>query len=381
MTRKKKFQRMSIMWVVMFCIMFCTPFLTYPFMQKIVIEERNIESRTKAERPVLRRGNYTDYPQLFTRYFSDNMPYRDLLIRLSSNIIYNIFRESPSDKVIVGKEGWLFFECTLAGYKRINTLEQEKLDTLCQKLEAAQRYFDERGIEFLLTIEPDKVNIYGDDYLPDGIIRKDGLSQTEQILSYLGENADLCIVYPKETLLRAKAEHPEYPLYFHTDTHWNYLGGYYGAKEILQRLNISLPEFEELTLQQVNEPLFSWTGYDLENMMGMTGILHDKDINYEVIGYTDNDLTNWRELRQDRDDYNDTYRIVNPDARDDRKVMLIRDSFGSCLLPYLATQFREVYSPKYEVYSESEIDIEQPDIIIYESVERDITWRMDVLPE
>ena len=31
----------------------------------------------------------------------------------------------------------------------------------------------------------------------------------------------------------AKAEHPDLPLYYKTDTHWNLLGGYYGYKAIM----------------------------------------------------------------------------------------------------------------------------------------------------
>lgn len=376
---KDQLQKTSIMWIIMFCLLFCTPFLTYPFVQYLFTEKQNIENRTKAAHPEWTIENYQNYPTLCADYFNDNMPYRNLLIRLKGSIIYNIFGESVSDEVVAGKDGWLFFECTLPGYKKIDLYTQEELERICEKLKAAQSYFDERGIEFLIIIGPNKASIYGEDYLPEEIVRGDGVSKTEQLLAYLEDHTDLKVVFPQEELLIAKEQYPEYPLYFHLDTHWNYLGGYYGAKGILKELGLILPEFEELTLIPVNEPLFSWWGYDLENMMGMTGMIHE-DINYEIVGYTDNSVTRWSELKQDRAGYEGVYRIVNPDAVDDRKVMLVRDSFGTCILPYLATQFIEVYSPGYGVYNENEIDIEQPDVIIYEWVERDTSWRADVLP-
>lgn len=377
---KALLHKTSAMWILMFCVMFCTPFLTYPFAKRLLGDEQNIENRAKPDRPELNLGNYQEYPALYTDYFDDEMPYRDMLIRCKGSIMYNLFGESASDQVVAGSEGWLFFECTLPEYKRINLYTQEELKEICRKLENAQRYFEERGISFLILIGPNKIGIYGEDYLPGNILRQPGLSRTLQLIAYLEENTNLTVVFPQEELISAKEQHPEYPLYFHRDTHWNYLGGYYGAKALLSELGIALPEFDELTLTQVNEPLFSWYGYDLENMMGMTGMLHE-DMNYHVAGYTDNDVTRWQELKESREEYEGVYRIVNPEASDERKVMLVRDSFGSCVLPYLAVCFSEVYSPGYGVYYEASVDEEQPDIVIYEWVERDTSWRVDVLPQ
>ena len=50
---------------------------------------------------------------------------------------------------------------------------------------------------------------------------------------------------------------------------------------LLKELDIELPEINEIVLEDVNSPLFVWNGYDLANMMGMTGKL-TADVNYEI---------------------------------------------------------------------------------------------------
>ena len=69
------------------------------------------------------------------------------------------------------------------------------------------------------------------------------------------------MVYPREELLEYK---DQYSLYWHYDTHWNYLGGYIGAKALLKELGIEIPEVEELTITQNAS-----SGYDLAGMMNL----------------------------------------------------------------------------------------------------------------
>ena len=56
----------------------------------------------------------------------------------------------------------------------------------------------------------------------------------------------------------------QYDLYWHYDTHWNYLGGYIGAKALLRELGVEIADVEDLTISQND-----FSGYDLANMMNL----------------------------------------------------------------------------------------------------------------
>ena len=359
---------MSYAWIYMFAVMFMTAFLTYPLFAKFM-DYSNIENREKADFPILSSENYIEYHHAFEDWFNDILPYRDALIQSNREFVFYGFKESASEAVIVGKKGWLFYNETMPDYKKINLYTPEQLETIRMKLEANQKYFHKKGIDFIVFIAPNKASIYGESFLPDYIYREGGMSRTEQLVHYIRQNTDVPIVFPENELLEIAGSYPEYSLYFHLDTHWNYLGGYCGTKMLLKELDIELPEINEIVLEDVNSPLFVWNGYDLANMMGMTGKL-TADVNYEI-DYGSDRVVVWDgDTTTSIDDFN-TFCQTTSDAEDKRKVMFIRDSFGSAMLPFMASEFSNIYSPHSATMLDSQtIDEVNPDIVIYEFVER-----------
>lgn len=63
----------------------------------------------------------------------------------------------------------------------------------------------------------------------------------------------------------------------------------------------------------------------------------------------------------------------------DLSIMFIRASFGSAMLPFIASEFSEVYSPHNLSTSinSNTIDTVRPDVVIYEYAERgDLDYMM-----
>ena len=205
--------------------------------------------------------------------------------------------------------------------------------------------------------------------MPDYIYREKCASRTEQLVKYIRQNTDITIVFPENELREISKMYPEYPLYLHLDTHWNYLGGYCGTKVLLRELEVELPDIEEINLAKTNSPVFIWNGYDLVNMMGMTGAL-TQDINYKIDYGSDSTII-WNDgTTVNKDDFAMLCQTYS-NASDKRKVMFIRDSFGSAMLPFIASEFCEVYSPHLATPINSQtIASVHPNIVIYEFVER-----------
>ncbi|MBM5782708.1 MAG: hypothetical protein FJ368_04720, partial [Pelagibacterales bacterium] len=50
------------------------------------------------------------YPKQFESFFNDNYGFRKTLISWHNKITDKVFNESPLARVIIGKEGWLYFD-------------------------------------------------------------------------------------------------------------------------------------------------------------------------------------------------------------------------------------------------------------------------------
>lgn len=350
-------------WIIMFALMFMSAFLTAPLFA--ILQGGSIDRRTNI--PKLTRGNYSVYHTEFEDWFNNILPYRSELIRINSKINLYGFHESPSDEVVIGKNNWLFYKPTMGDYKRTNLYSAEELEELRRILEVNQQYFKERGIEYLIFIAPNKASIYGELYLPDYIGRQGGMSRTEQAVTYLRQNTDVKIVFPQDEMITVARAYPESPLYLHFDTHWNYLGGYYGAQALLREMGISLPQIDEVTVEKNSDPMFYWNSFDLERMIGMEGELPE-DINYKISGYSDNVVSWTGDTTQSVKDFHGVCTTTS-NAKDSRRVVFVRDSFGTAMMPFLASQFSEIYSP----HKAREIDwaVMKPDIVIFETVERE----------
>lgn len=359
---------MAYAWITMFVLMFMSAFFTYPFLSQF-IDQRNLENREKKEFSHPSLENYTEYHQLFEEWYENNLPYRDILIQSNRKLALYGFKESASESVVLGKDNWLFLSETIPDYKKINLYTLDQLEVICTNLKSNYDYFQRRNIDFIVFIAPNKASIYGEAFLPNYIYCEEGVSRTEQLVDYIRRNTDVPIVFPKDELSLIAKGYPEYPLYLHLDTHWNYLGGYCGVKSLLRELDHELPGVDEIVLEEFNSPVLIWNGYDLSNMLGMTGELTE-DTNYKI-DYGSNNVVEWNgDTSTDIVDFY-TFCQTASNAADHRKIMFIRDSFGSAMLPFIASEFREVYSPHVSFQTDSStIDTVQPDVVIYEYVER-----------
>ena len=63
------------------------------------------------------------------------------------------------------------------------------------------------------------------------------------------KNTDLRIIFPYDQLKETKKQLKE-DLYYTTDTHWNYLGGYIGASALLKELGIDMPAITDAAIAE-----------------------------------------------------------------------------------------------------------------------------------
>lgn len=349
-----------------YCIAFILLFLFPTILFEIAkpyIDTSNSEQRAAAQKPVLSLQTLEEYPQQFEEYYNDHLPFRTQLVRANNALFLNVFKQSPVDKVIMGKDGWLFFNPRgkdgdpIADYQGTGLLMDYQLEGIADNLIQTRDKLRGLGKEFVLLVAPNKASLYGDAFLPDQYIKGNGYTLGDQLVDYLRANTDLTVVYPKKVLQEAIQNDPDHIYYYKTDTHWNELGSYIGAAELLKVLGISMPELSELQITSTD----TFAG-DLAKMTEQQS-LFAYDYSYTVHGYTDHPATI---IAEDSSDFRQ-YRAENAD---ERSVLIVRDSFSLALYPYLSSQFQNTTFVHRDAFSQDMLSDCPSDIVVVQIVER-----------
>ena len=361
-----------ILYLVLLLIGIVLPAPVYLLFGKY-FDQENFENRTLAEMPVLSIDTISSFPNDFNQYWMDNLPFKADLVNANGMVDYKVFGSAGSQYVIVGKNGWLFykgqqanFENPEADYMGTNLFSQEELERIRDNMLRARDLLRERGTEFYIFIAPNKERVYSE-YMPDAYGEPAAENRMMQVVRYLQEETDLNVLCPYDDLMAFKEEHPEIQLYYKYDTHWNNAGSYIGGRLLSEALGHPMPGLDEITVKEIDNGT-----YDLAQLLGLRDELRDDHV-YAVAGYTSNTINT------EQDEGATEFRYSNQDGTGDpRKVYLVGDSFSTMMGIYVASNFNDMYMNSYKAYSGAWILAqEDPDICIYETVERYIGNMLD----
>lgn len=349
------------LFIALFVIMLCMPCLIWPLVAK-TLDRDSYENRQMQTRPAFHLSTFATYPAACEAWFNDTLPFRNTLIRLNSRLDYYVFRKATSDKVIIGKDGWLFYRDTQDGdpvgcYKGTNLFSEEELEAFCAHLTLMDAALSDQGIEFILFIAPNKERVYAEQ-MPDYYGNPAEEYRALQLVEYLKAHTDLRVVYPYEALMETKKACPDLPLYHKTDTHWNLAGGYVGSAALLEELGISLPALWNLPVEEVENQ-----SSDLADMLNLTADLRNTESDYQISGYDTHGMVNdkWEFL---------TEFIYHSTNADPRKLFVCRDSYCTAMSDVLGSQFNNSYMIYRETYTAGLLAEQAPDIFVLEVVER-----------
>ena len=347
---------------VTFTTIICLSWPLWIFLEKYV-DSTNYENREMAKKPQLTVDNYETFSKEYESYFNDNIPFRNNLITLNTAIDYYIFNKSASSRVLVGDDNWLFYSDSGDGdpiscYQGTNLLTEEELQAIAQNCILQRDFLSNQGVEFIIFIAPNKERIYYDK-MPEKYGLPAETYRVKQIVDYLRANTDLRVVYPYEELMQAKEVLNE-NIYYKTDTHWNYIGGYIGASALMAELGIEMPD---ITDEQISIIQGGNCSGDLAGMLNLTNQFKKNDFEYYVEGYDTHSIQIIEE------DYLNAF-IYHAKNADPRKIYVRRDSFSSAMAQYIGSQFSISYLRHSNTYTYDDYLSQAPNIYVYEVVER-----------
>lgn len=309
------------------------------------------------------------FTQAFDAYYQDHFGLRALLIETYARFRV-FFRVSPSDKVVIGSDGWLFFNGNkvLENYRGLRPLKIYELERTRQHLEAKRDWLNARGIEYIYAVAPDKHTIYPE-FLPGRIRQGIGPTRLEQLLDYLALHSDFQILDLRNALRVGKSRHR---VYHKTDTHWNLHGARIGYKVIADRLRVLFPEFDPKGDEAYTVSWEAGEPGDLGRIIGIEGLYGEDQVNYKPrAGACPQTLE--PEISPDYFKGAGVTTDARGCAEGQLQAVFFRDSFGNAMLQFLQEDLQRVdhVNRRFEQAAmEAYIARRKPDVVIEMYVER-----------
>ncbi len=305
-------------------------------------EYSELENRYLQQRPALTLRSLLDssstgFAQSYETFISDQFVLRDQWIDLKSKSETALLK-IENNNIAYGKDGYLF--------EKYNTLNQERLD---RNVGYVQSFAQGLDIPLTVGIAPNSYAILEDKW-PVGFQNLDEKAYIQKIYQQLSATSaqTLDLVAPLQ------AHNQDY-IYYRTDHHWTTYGAYLGYSAYVQSLGMEPVDLSTLTAHQVqdfygtyfsrckktNTPADTITYYDIPiTSMEFNGKTvnslyqyeqFDKRDKYAAFLYGNNGVTTIRSNNN-----------LNHVEGETSRVLVIKDSFSNCMVPFLTYQFDEV---------------------------------------
>jgi len=340
-----------IVFVVMCMVLCLIPFAG----MSVAKSDETTENRTLMEAPEWKKdGKWNrEYFTEWGEYFEDHFAFRSLFVGTDSLIQSHVFQVSNTDTVIRGEDGWLYYSATLSDYKGENLMSERAVYNAGHNISIIQKYVEEKGGKFLLTIAPNKNSLY-EEHMPYYLDKKVSDNKNIELLEITLEEknvpyADLFEVF----------EADENIYYMKKDSHWNNQGAVMAYHAMMNAL-----DKEHETYETVNVSRTKTAEGDLGRMLYPYGgeadweLNYDYEASYQYVTETESVEDAWIETQNEKKE---------------GTVLMYRDSFGNTLLPFVAQEYEKAYFSKAIPYAvEKDVDKCQPDTVIIECVERNV---------
>lgn len=356
---------------IIFCVLFFM-ICAFPAVSMFFTsQDSSLERREETEPPKLISNGKLNQQigDQLEGYISQNFGFRSIMVNANNSLLSSIFKVSGEDKVIVGKDDWLFLEETSDDYQGINQLSDREIRNVSKTIRMIEDYVRKNGLEFVFTVAPNKNTLYGEFmpyYYVDG--EDSNLSRLNSQLEKMGVSYIDLFAELKEAL--NSNDELNNILYHKRDTHWNNKGAFLATNEILSKTGFDTIDFD---FEWVKSQDFKG---DLEDM-----IYPDSDyIDYQY--YPDNKslISDFRFTRSGRNVESQDF-ITESLSQKQGSILFFRDSFGNAIVPFLSSHINNVRYQKYLPYQVNLIEREKYDAVVIEIAERNIPELLKEAPK
>ena len=338
---------------LIYCILFFAICLCPSLGMLVTKQETSSENRQLSEfpSPKTEEGKINvEWLSQAGDYFQEHFAFRNKLVTGNALLHGRLLETSTADGVIQGKNGWLYYKDSLNDYLGQDLLSDRSLFNIAHMLSMTQQALEEKGVNFLFTIAPNKNSLYGDNMPYYDKLKVSGQTNRENLENWLKTEK---VAYAD--LYQALMEEDEV-LYHARDSHWNNKGAALAADVLMDALGKDHDSYEgeSYTVRR------DYTG-DLDTMLYPLASTADDEIYYDK-------ETTYATVEEIQSNFDPRITTVNPVK--EGSLVMYRDSFGNALLPYMADAYANAYFSRGIPYQLMDVETHSADTVIIERAER-----------
>lgn len=303
-------------------------------------EKSDAENRMLTQRPTMTREGLTSgsYMEQFENYQSDQFAGREQWRKLK--VLLNRLTGSRKENgVFVGKDSQLMGDITVPD-----------TDTLNRNLEAIKDFVTAyKDIPVTMLLAPDAATILKEK-LPSLATVADQIANISFVKKELGDEIQWVDV--AKVMNRYKEE----KLYYKTDHHWTTLGAFYAFQEAAEVMGIKADLSSAYASYPVtvdfNGVLAAKSGCRMDVKEEIDIYVPKKVDNDVVINYVDEQKKSTSMYDSQKLDTKDKYALffggnssvidIKTAAESQKRLLVVKDSFANCFVPFLTPYYREI---------------------------------------
>ena len=342
-------KKLNVIFLVLVFGLLALPMLSMPFFKN----QESAEKREMAAFPsVLKDGAINSrFAGELDDYVRDHIGFRNQMVKGNTVLMAKLFGESSEDDVILGRNGWLYYEGTVNDYLNIPTMTARAARNAAHSLKMLQNYAEAKGADFVLAVVPNKNSLYGEN-MPARFVPAEQDGNYERIMAAFAEEgvntADV-----KGALVSAGKV-----LYQTTDTHWTYEGALAGYRSILAAAGRTDEAFKDLSFTTRRD----WKA-DLSAMVpGLDDGLTEQSYPDYAFSYS----------RTSHETAVDAVMLTTKQPAAGGKAVIYRDSFCNTMQEYFAETIGEVLFTRATPWRAAYIASREADLVVLETGERNL---------
>ncbi len=306
------------------------------------------ENRYLAIKPDLDSGNLLNgkYQEDYETYLADKTIFRNKWIELKTYIELASLKKDVNG-VYFGKDNYLIAR------QDTDKFETENADKNCKYLEEFVDNY-KKNTDICVMLVPNTSEILKKK-LPNYAYNFNETRYINDIYKEIGEDNTVDV----NQMLKA---HKDEYLYYKTDHHWTTLGAYYAFTEYADKTGINI---EKYTTKLVTDKFYGTMSSKVNLEIEADKVYIYEPYKEEEVSVRYNNSTELKDSLYEMSalDKKDKYSIflggnnplvqITTNAENDRKVLVIKDSFAHCFIPFMISGFSKIDVVDLRYYNES----------------------------
>jgi hypothetical protein len=161
------------------------------------------------------------YQEGYEKWHSENIGFRNDLVRLHNQIEYSAFRNVSVKEVVVGKENYLYEENYLKAYTGKDYVGKTQIAITVERIKGLQDSLEKKGITLVICLAAGKASFFPE-YIPDSYGPASD-STNYKVYSAMLKQKNVNLIDCNAWFMSMKGK-TEFPLYPRTGIHWSRYG-------------------------------------------------------------------------------------------------------------------------------------------------------------